>query len=1375
MKKRLVAMLLVLAMTLSLVSTSVLAAVNPNSFSDVSTEDWFYREVQYVYRNKLIDGTSAATFAPNVPASRGVIVKALWRLAGSPTASGEYFQDVKKGSEYEQAVSWAAENGIVNGYEDNTFRPNASVTRQELAAILYRFATYRGQSTQTNGNLSGYEDYAQVAEYAKIPLAWANEQRLILGMTEQTLAPKGTATRAQFAAILYRMKDKQQVIEGAESALYLSAALMASAPVIGSGAGRYYTVNFDSNGGSTVESQQVKEGETVQIPSDPKKEGFAFIGWYLGGEGYTACYNFSAALQEDLTLYAKWFDATDTADSDNDGLSDSLEIAMGSDPCNPDTDYDGVSDYYELNWLNYDPTVSDSDGNGVADKDEDPDQDGLTNAEEEHYGTIPICADSDFDGLSDGDEVNVYHTDPLKADTDGDGVPDGMEIAIGSNPLVAETSFQTSAGSATPDTHTPVTASAQVTSGASGVGSLQVSEMSPQDSMLLSSTISGYLGSAYQFQFDGKFSTARLTFHYDPSLGTIGENFQPRIYYLNEETGLLEELPNQTVENGKVSADVTHFSCYILLNKVEFDKVWEQDIKTPQDQENPQYTGIDVVFVIDSSGSMTRNDKNGIRKTAAKAFVAKLTSNDRAAVIDFDSSATVYRSFTSDHDDLNTAIDRVNSSGGTSLSAGIGKAIDQFTSDTYTRTDAYKYIIFLTDGDGSYDTSYTTTAKNNGIVIYTIGLGSGVKESTLKAIAEGTGGKYYFASTADALSGIYEDVSFETVDYTTDSNGDGISDYYTKLLNDGNLPLSSGCFDLVGVTDMYGADCDDWDGDGLKNGEEIEVCVSGSRIYVKMKSHPLLVDTDEDGFSDSEEVRFGTPPMEYTSMKSSLDILENDSSYLYIGWANDRSWIANVNAFFDWKKTDEATAQFLNYFYDYASKDTIDQNQEKIAALKKQEEYLKYAQSAANVVKSAKSICGIFDSIEPLANGLSDTGKPKEYIDGLKNHTIELKDTAAQLNLSRKELLEIINTKSFKQQEQDVSKNIVKDIVKNIENAQKTVEEFKDLAEDFEELDDMASVAKELSEKLKTLTGTASTAVSIVKKCVDNFKYMKLADNYKPISSGYHTWVERKPGLSMSDKVGIVINVAEGGLEIWENCNTYAKVKANREAYLAYTDLLYYISEHAAEEYDRIAANNVAETVADITWTTYEQQLFLCNAKTIVWTALDIAVDLIPYAKVAKATWDAVYTISGLGSNAKLYVSTRTMQAISDGCKSILNQYIRQTGMGGKFFSYAQEDYGTVNSYIVQLAQSRLVGENYVRERMQEYDSAVLISQWFVGMTDDEIEKLFRTRAGLVYDCASDLGVVLSDKLPYYSDFHKTQSDSSSGAGNGGGGGGGSR
>ena len=135
-----------------------------------------------------------------------------------------------------------------------------------------------------------------------------------------------------------------------------------------------YTVTFDSNGGSAVAAQTVRGQMNVTRPADPEKENCAFIGWY-NGSGYSMPYNFDAPVEQDLTLYAKWFDETDQTDSDGDGLTDALEREFGCDPIKADSDDDGLPDSMELDWLNYDPSAADSDLNGIPDTDEDPDGD----------------------------------------------------------------------------------------------------------------------------------------------------------------------------------------------------------------------------------------------------------------------------------------------------------------------------------------------------------------------------------------------------------------------------------------------------------------------------------------------------------------------------------------------------------------------------------------------------------------------------------------------------------------------------------------------------------------------------------------------------------------------------------------------------------------------------------------------------------------------------------------------------------------------------------------------------------------------------------------------------------------------------------------
>ena len=174
------------------------------SFTDVNEGDWFYDVVLYAYDNGLMTGVSATEFAPNQTTTRGMIVSMLARLEGVTSAEDAGFADVAANDWYATAVNWAASVGVVNGYEDNTFRPNAPITREQMAAILYNYADYKGYDVSARADLSDYADAASISSWAEDVLSWANAEGLIKGMTTTTIAPQGETTRAQTAAMFER-------------------------------------------------------------------------------------------------------------------------------------------------------------------------------------------------------------------------------------------------------------------------------------------------------------------------------------------------------------------------------------------------------------------------------------------------------------------------------------------------------------------------------------------------------------------------------------------------------------------------------------------------------------------------------------------------------------------------------------------------------------------------------------------------------------------------------------------------------------------------------------------------------------------------------------------------------------------------------------------------------------------------------------------------------------------------------------------------------------------------------------------------------------------------------------------------------------------
>lgn len=177
----------------------------PFPFTDVPETMWYYDSVYYVYAHGLMNGTAATLFSPGNPTTRGMLVTILYRMEGSPQGAGwGPFTDVTPGAYYAQPIAWAAWNGIVNGITSTTFAPDRNVTREQMAAILYRYTAWKEWDVSQQGNLFQFTDWQKVQTYARTPLAWAVASGLIQGKENQRLDPGGPATRAEVATILQR-------------------------------------------------------------------------------------------------------------------------------------------------------------------------------------------------------------------------------------------------------------------------------------------------------------------------------------------------------------------------------------------------------------------------------------------------------------------------------------------------------------------------------------------------------------------------------------------------------------------------------------------------------------------------------------------------------------------------------------------------------------------------------------------------------------------------------------------------------------------------------------------------------------------------------------------------------------------------------------------------------------------------------------------------------------------------------------------------------------------------------------------------------------------------------------------------------------------
>lgn len=513
--------------------------------------------------------------------------------------------------------------------------------------------------------------------------------------------------------------------------------------------------------------------------------------------------------------------------------------------------------------------------------DGDEDKDGLSNYEEICvYHTDPFKEDTDEDGLSDYQEVMTYSTNPLDKDTDGDGCSDGKEVSLGFDPLVAQEKFCVilpyEPAEESNDTVKP--------SIAADLDGEQVESLSITQNDFFEENTKGYMGAAYDYNVEGEVENATISFAFEEN--TVSSATTPTIYQFDKDQKTLKPLPT-TVNDGVATTQVEELSTFVLLDRtvLEASHTWVDVWGVG----NACYTDLEIVFVIDDSGSLggdygynsstgyftSGNDPTHERLKVAREFIAELTSSAKVGVVKFDSN--VY-SFTnslvtcdaSGKTQLNNILQFTykssysssenyvfDSKGTTYMYGGINKALTMFSSSASETT--LQAMIVLTDGDAhdiSLHSSTIAAAKQAGVFVYTVGLGSTTSYFTnyLKPLAEQTGAKFYTTANADGLSEIYEDVG-EKIDLTTDLDGDGLSDYYEKN------PVDFGGI-TFGMTDPSKADTD---GDGLLDGEEVVTVTvynaDGTKMTIlgKVYSDPTKADSDGDGYNDDVD-RFPMNP-----------------------------------------------------------------------------------------------------------------------------------------------------------------------------------------------------------------------------------------------------------------------------------------------------------------------------------------------------------------------------------------------------------------------------------------------------------------------------------------------------------------------------------
>lgn len=324
--KKTLSLLLVVIMLLTTLPAVSAATTLP--FNDVKEGTWYYANVEYVYEKGLMVGVSADKFAPNSTLTRAMLVTVLWRMSGAPTAGDSNFKDVPKGSWYSTAVAWAEENQIVMGYNGETFGPNDKITREQMAAMFYRYAGFVSADTTATAELTKFTDAADTSTWAQTAMKWAVAVGLIRGVAADKLSPRGNATRAQVAAILMRFSKWVETADPDELEPTVADEIKDALGLDKS--------TDDTDGDGLTDYQ-----ELVIVGTDPAKSD-------TDGNGIN--------------------DAND--DEDGDGLSNIQELELGTLPTAADSDLDGLTDREEVETHKTDPMKADTDDDGVEDGEE---------------------------------------------------------------------------------------------------------------------------------------------------------------------------------------------------------------------------------------------------------------------------------------------------------------------------------------------------------------------------------------------------------------------------------------------------------------------------------------------------------------------------------------------------------------------------------------------------------------------------------------------------------------------------------------------------------------------------------------------------------------------------------------------------------------------------------------------------------------------------------------------------------------------------------------------------------------------------------------------------------------------------------------------
>lgn len=598
--------------------------------------------------------------------------------------------------------------------------------------------------------------------------------------------------------------------------------------------------------------KEIKSGESIVLKYKGSKRGYTI--------GLPMKYDFKGRFQkkDEIDETDKIDEQEFEKDTDSDGLPDYIEKIIGTDINNPDTDGDGLNDKDDL--MIGDPLKPDSHL--------DTDGDGLDNLTEIKIGTDVFKKDTDGDGLSDYDEYINHKTNPLKKDTDGDFVSDFEEIKNGTDPNKKD-SFGDGVedgervyyierdAEITESQNDNVSLKVQIGLQGKHIDSFSAKSISKND-ILFPSTTSGYLGAGFDLNVKGSFEFATLNFTYKNSNNISDDDFEPAIYYIDEEKQNLELVHGQyhDKENKTVRVSVSHFSKYVLLNRPQVEK----SIANANYYKNyfKKVNNLNFALVPISSVKDEMFLKKNIMFAELNKFKSDLQNGDNAGVM-----------------------------------YGVPDLIGTQEEDENLEITGIDHVVIICQDPKYLDSEYTKYNINGNRSASIIQIGNDFPVAEFKNFAMKNKGFYFNAESLNEISKELEKMYELQLDKKRDTDGDGISDYFEK---NGEI--------LLGGEIRLNYKSQDTDGDGLKDSEEIFLVESKINeleesnqsyypSYIKMLSNPSFEDSDFDGMPDGV--------IDYDSKKVEKDPAPFDNFYV-ASIKENTSFLGNVVNFIQRKR-----------------------------------------------------------------------------------------------------------------------------------------------------------------------------------------------------------------------------------------------------------------------------------------------------------------------------------------------------------------------------------------------------------------------------------------------------------------------------------------